>query len=310
MKKAIATKLNQLATEQSNPASADLDRKSSLEIARIINSEDSTVAAAVKRTLPQIAKAIDLIADSLRKGGRLIYVGTGTSGRIAAIDAVECPPTFNAKPDTVQFIIAGGPEALGAAVESNEDSAETGECEMAKRKPGKNDVVVGIAASGRTPFTIAAVRYARREGARTVAVVCNRNSALEKAASIGIVIETGAEVISGSTRMKAGTAQKMVLNMLSSGAFTRIGYVYGNLMINVRPKNHKLAVRTVAILQRAATISADEAELALNAAAGNLPTALVMLKARVGLDSADRALKAARGHVRQAITSARRRSRN
>ena len=195
-----------------------------------------------------------MIAESLRKGGRLIYVGTGTSGRIAALDAAECPPTFNTDPKTVQFIIAGGPKALGAAVEANEDSAALGESEIARRKPGKNDVVIGIAASGRTPFTIAAVRYARRKGAKTIAVVCNPNSELEKAAHVGIVVETGPEVISGSTRMKAGTAQKMVLNMLSSGAFARMGYVYGNLMVNVRPKNHKLAVRAVRILERAANI--------------------------------------------------------
>ena len=299
-------KLSQLATEQSNPASADLDRKSSLEIARIINTEDAKVAAAVKRALPQIAEAIDLIADSLRKGGRLIYVGTGTSGRIAALDAAECPPTFNADPKSVQFIIAGGPKALGAAVEANEDSATLGESEIAKRKPGKNDVVVGIAASGRTPFTIAAVRYSRRRGAKTIAVVCNSNSELEKAAHIGIVVETGPEVISGSTRMKAGTAQKMVLNMLSSGAMTRLGHVYGNLMVNVRPKNEKLALRAVTILERASNIPHEKAKKALQASGGSVPAALVMLQAGVSSSEAEKALESVGGNVRQAIAHAQR----
>ncbi len=307
MKKPSGTReqLSQLATEQSNPSSANLDRKSSLEIARIINAEDTKVASAVKRALPQIAEAIDLIAGSLQEGGRLIYVGTGTSGRIAALDAAECPPTFNADPKTVQFIIAGGPKALGAAVEANEDSAELGESEITKRKPGRNDVVVGIAASGRTPFTIAALRYSRRKGAKTIAVVCNPNSDLEKAAHIGIVVDTGPEVISGSTRMKAGTAQKMVLNMLSSGAFARMGYVYGNLMVNVRPKNHKLAVRAVTILERAANIPHATAKRALEASGSSVPAALVMVEAGVSLRAAEKALEFVRGNVREAIALAR-----
>lgn len=308
MRKPTGTRsqLSQLATEQSNPASANLDRKSSLEIARIINAEDANVASAVKRALPQIAEAIDLIAGALRKGGRLIYIGTGTSGRIAALDAAECPPTFNADPKAVQFIIAGGPKALGAAVEANEDSAELGESEIAKRKPGRNDVVVGIAASGRTPFTIAALRYSRRKGAKTIAVVCNPNSELEKAAHIGIVVETGPETISGSTRMKAGTAQKMVLNMLSSGAFARMGYVFGNLMVNVRPKNHKLAVRAVTILERAADIPSAKAKRALEASGSSVPAALVMLETGASLSVAEKALESVRGNVRKAIIFARR----
>jgi len=299
--------LGALATEQPNPVSEDLDRKSALEIARVINAEDIKVAVAVKQALPKIAGAIDLIADSLRMGGRLIYVGTGTSGRIAALDAVECPPTFATNPKMVQFIIAGGPKALAAAVESNEDSGELGERAIAKMKPGKKDVVVGIAASGRTPFTIAAVRYARRKGAKTVGVVCNSNSDLEKAAEIGIVVDTGPEVISGSTRMKAGTAQKMVLNMLSSGAFTRLGYVYGNLMVNVRPRNVKLAARGVKILQEAAGIPKSMAEKALDAAGGSVPLALVMLQGSIGSSEAKRLLNSQQGHVRQAIAAVRKR---
>src|SRR5262245_37996088 len=213
--------LEDLATEQPNPRSADLDTKSAFEIARIINSEDAKVAMAVKRALPQIGRAIDWIAQSLAKGGRLIYVGAGTSGRIAALDAAECPPTFSTDPETVQFVIAGGHPALWGATEASEDSPKLGIRAIAERKPGKRDVVIGIAASGRTPFTIAAVKEARRRGAKTISLTCNRNSPLGKAAELSIVVEVGPEVVSGSTRMKAGTAQKLVLNMLSTGAMTR-----------------------------------------------------------------------------------------
>ncbi|GAC1687770.1 MAG: N-acetylmuramic acid 6-phosphate etherase [Terriglobales bacterium] len=295
------SRLSALTTEQTNRAAKDLDLKSPLQIARIINSEDSTVAAAVKRALPQIAQAITEIASALKRGGRLIYVGTGTSGRIAALDAVECGPTFNVDPQTVQYIIAGGVKALGAAVESNEDSMEMGEQAIAERKPGKNDVVVGIAASGRTPFTIAALQYAHRHGAKTVAVTCNRHSALGNAADIEIVAEVGPEVISGSTRMKAGTAQKMILNMLSSGAMTSLGYVYGNLMVNVRLNNEKLAERGITILQRAAGVSRKIAEAKLKAAKNNVPLALLMIQTGCDLSSAKRALENSAGNVRKAL---------
>jgi N-acetylmuramic acid 6-phosphate etherase len=255
--------------------------------------------------LPQIARAVGLIANALQKGGRLIYVGAGTSGRIAALDAAECPPTFNVDPRMVQFVMAGGPAALASALEADEDSRELGQREIAKRKPGRNDVVVGIAASGRTPFTIAAVEYAKSKGTQTISVTCNRNSPLQRAAHLAIVTEVGPEVISGSTRMKAGTAQKMVLNMLSSGAMTRLGYVYGNLMVNVTPRNSKLAARGVSILQQAASVSSDVASKALRSAGNSVPVALVMLQAEVSRQEAERALKLASGHVRRAIAGAR-----
>ncbi len=296
--------LRRLKTEQGNRASANLDLRSSIEIARIINSEDARVAGAVKRALPQIAKAIDVIASSLGAGGRLIYVGAGTSGRIAALDAAECPPTFSTRPNAVQFVMAGGRRALAGAVETNEDSRELGELDMAKKKPGKHDVVVGIAASGRTPFTIAAVQYAHRRGAKTVAVTCNRNSPLQKAADLAIVTEVGAEVVSGSTRMKAGTAQKMVLNMLSTGAMVRLGFVYGNLMVNVRPRNKKLAERTVAIVESGSKIQRKDARQALRESGNSVAVALVMLKAKVGRAEAQHALRLALGNVRQAIALA------
>jgi N-acetylmuramic acid 6-phosphate etherase len=296
--------LNRLPTEQLNPASKDLDLQTSLGIARVINAEDAKVAAAIKRSVPQIARAIDLIAAALKRGGRLIYVGAGTSGRIAALDASECPPTFNTDPKTVQYIIAGGIKALGSAVEGNEDSRKLGEREIARKKPRKNDVVVGIAASGRTPFTVAAVEYARRHGAQTIAVTCNRSSPLSKAAHVAIVTEVGPEVIAGSTRMKAGTAQKMVLNMLSTGAMTRLGYVYGNLMVNVHLKNEKLVERGITILQKATRVGRPAAEEMLRAA-GSVPAALVMFHAEVSRADAARALRATKGNVRAAIAAAR-----
>jgi N-acetylmuramic acid 6-phosphate etherase len=303
-REATSVELRRLGTEKTNSASVDLDRKSALEIARIINAEDAKIAAAVKGALRQIAQASELIAAALSQGGRLIYVGTGTSGRIAALDAVECPPTFDVDPHTVQFIIAGGPKALGAAVEADEDSRKLGRKEMAKKKPTKKDVVVGIAASGRTPFTIAAIKYARGRGAKTVAVVCNPKSPLGKAAHIAIVADVGAEVVAGSTRMKAGTAQKMILNMLSTGAMTRLGYVYGNLMVNLHTKNEKLLERGVGILEEAAGLNRAAARKLLAAAGGRVRLALVMAKAGASSARAAAALRHSRGQVRRAITLA------
>jgi N-acetylmuramic acid 6-phosphate etherase len=304
VRKAAEPKLEELPTEQLNPASSDLDLKSSLEIARIINTEDATVAEVVARALPQIARGIDWIAEALAKGGRLIYVGTGTSGRIAALDASECPPTFNVSPSTVQFVMAGGVRALSRAVEADEDSRELGMREMRKKKPGKKDVVVGIAASGRTPFTVAAVQIARRAGARTIALTCNPDSPLESAAELAIVVETGPEVVAGSTRMKAGTAEKLVLNMLSTGAMVRLGYVYGNLMVNLHQKNSKLTERAITIVARALDTSREQAREALQRAGRDVPVAIVMAKAGVSRVSAERYLKDSRGHVRCAVTAA------
>jgi N-acetylmuramic acid 6-phosphate etherase len=296
--------LQDLTTERDNPTSTDLDLKPALEIARIINAEDAKVAAAVQRALPQIGRAIDLVASQFRKGGRLIYVGTGTSGRIGALDAAEIPPTFATAPSLVQYIIAGGPKALGAEAEASEDSRELGRAEMVKRKPGKKDVVIGIAASGRTPFTIAAVEYARGRGAETIALSCNPNSPLERAAHFAIVTDVGPEVLTGSSRMKAGTAQKMVLNMITTGAMTRLGYVYGNLMVNLRLKNSKLSERGITILQHAAHVDPEKAHKALTSAGNDVPLALVMLKAEVPRALAARALKVTAGHVRKAIALA------
>jgi N-acetylmuramic acid 6-phosphate etherase len=307
-KQKISYSIQDLVTELPNPRSAGLDTKSSLEIARIINSEDAKVAAMVERALPQIAQAIDWISDALRKGGRLIYVGTGTSGRIAALDAAECGPTFNTSPKMIQFVVAGGAKALGLPIEADEDSFKLGAREIRKKRPTRNDLVVGIAASGRTPFTIAAVEAARRAGSRTVAVVNNAGSPLADAAELAIVLNTGPEVVTGSTRMKAGTAQKMVLNMLSTGAMVRLGHVYGNLMVNLRQKNSKLIERALIILQTALNVDRARARELLLRAGNDVPVAIVMSLAGVSRKTAEKVLKGA-GGVRAAVESVRLRSR-
>ena len=298
------TDLRRLTTEQNLAAATDLDRMSSAEIVRLINDEDATIAGAVQRALPQIADAIDLVVARLRRGGRLIYVGAGTSGRIGALDASEIPPTFNTDPRTVQFVMAGGPKALAASTEASEDDTDLAVAEMKKRKPGKHDVVLGIASSGRTPFTIAAVEYSRRRGARTIALTCNRNSPLERAADLAIVTEVGPEVLAGSSRMKAGTAHKMVLNMISTGSMTRLGFVYGNLMVNVWTKNEKLVQRAIRILEQATGADHDAARSALETSGHRTPVALVMLAAGVTRAKAAAAFKKSKGNVRQAIAIA------
>lgn|SRR5437868_1417784 len=296
--------LRRLTTEKQNPASLQLDGKSPLQIARIINAEDAKVAKAVRRALPQIAQGIEWAVEGLRQGGRLIYVGTGTSGRIAALDAAECPPTFNVDPRLVQFVMAGGTRALGKAVEADEDSRRQGERDISHRKPRKNDVVVGLAASGRTPYTVAALTYARRHGAKTIALTCNRDSPLEKAADLAIVAEVGPEVLAGSTRMKAATAQKMVLNMLSTGAMTRLGYVHSNLMVNLRPRNSKLAERGIGIIRRLTGVSRKKAESTLHRA-GNVSVAVLMLKTGKNRKEAESALSSAHGRLGAALAKIR-----
>jgi N-acetylmuramic acid 6-phosphate etherase len=294
--------LRRLRTEQSNDAAHDLDQKSSLDIATIINSEDATVALAVTRVLPQIARAIDQVAAALRRGGRLIYVGAGTSGRIAALDAVEVLPTFNT--DRVRFIIAGGNKALASASEISEDDSQAGRQEISRLKPTKKDVVIGIASSGRTPFTVAALAEAHCRGARTIALACNPNSPLERAAHFAIVTQVGPEVLAGSSRMKAGTAHKMVLNMISTAAMARLGFIYGNLMVNVSPKNEKLVQRATAILEQATGADHAAAIQTLKASGNRTPVALVMLAAEVPRAEALAALKKTNGHVRHAIALA------
>jgi N-acetylmuramic acid 6-phosphate etherase len=285
IKKDQASLLQQLTTESQNEASQGFDTKSALEIARIINHEDAKIAA----------------ARSLRDGGRLIYIGAGSSGRIAALDSSECPPTYSTAPGQVQYIMAGGPKALASAVEVNEDSEELGQRDIARRRPTRKDVVIGLSASGRTPYVVAAVAYARARGAHTAAVTCNQGSPLAQAADIAIIAEVGAEVVSGSTRMKAGTAQKMVLNMITTGAMTRLGYVYENLMVNVHMQNSKLVERGIRILMGACKIDRETAVQTIKSAGRSVPVALVMLKAKVDKPEAVRRLAKSDGNVRLAI---------
>jgi N-acetylmuramic acid 6-phosphate etherase len=295
--------IHHLGTEQQNAASLDLDTKSALEIAQLMNSEDAKVPQAISAALPQIAKVIDMVAEAISRKGRLIYVGAGTSGRLGALDSSECPPTFNTDPKTIRYIIAGGEKALGNAVEANEDSPELGRRDIAKLKPGKKDVVVGIAASGRTPYTIAACEYSRKQGAKTACVVCNTGSPLAAAVDVAIEVNVGPEVLAGSTRLKAGTAQKLVLNMITTGAMTRLGYVYGNLMVNVHLKNAKLVERGIGIVQKATGADRETAITTLKEAKNHVPTALVMLKTGLSRKQAEGRLKKTKGNVRKSITS-------
>jgi N-acetylmuramic acid 6-phosphate etherase len=297
--------LEQLPSEQILESASHLDQMSSLEIVRLMNDQDATVAGAVRRALPQIARAVDVVAEGLRHGGRLIYVGAGTSGRLGALDASEIPPTFNTSPRTVQYIMAGGARALGASTEASEDDTALALAEMKKRKPGEHDIVLGIATSGRTPFTIAAVEYASQRGAHTIALTCNRNSRLERAADFAIVTEVGPEVLAGSSRLKAGTAHKMVLNMISTAAMTRLGYVYGNLMVSVWTKNEKLVQRAIRILGQATGTDHASAQKALQSSGNRTSVAAVMLAAGVTKSQAGAALSKSKGHVRQAIALAR-----
>jgi N-acetylmuramic acid 6-phosphate etherase len=295
------TNLCDLMTESPNDASLGFDTKSALEIARIINHEDVKVASAVRKSLSEIAQVIDSVARSLREGGRLIYVGAGSSGRIASLDACECPPYFSTSPQTVQYIMAGGPKALASPVEVNEDSEELGQRDIARRRPSRNDMIIGLSASGRTPYVVAAIAYARARGAKTACITCNHDTPLARAADIAIVADVGPEVISGSTRMKAATAQKMITNMITTGAMTRLGYVYENLMVNVHMQNSKLIERGIGILMRACHVSREKAVDVIKSAGRSVPVALVMLKAGVDKPEAVRRLAHSCGNVRLAI---------
>jgi N-acetylmuramic acid 6-phosphate etherase len=288
-------------TEQRNPHTQGLDRKSTIGILRALNREDASVARAVQRELPQIAKAVDAIVKAFEAGGRLIYVGAGTSGRLAVLDASECPPTFGTPPRMVQALIAGGERALRHAVEGAEDSERDGAADLRRAGVNAKDVVVGIAASGSTPYVLGALRFARQRGATTAAVTSNLKSALAQLADIAITPNTGPEAVAGSTRLKAGTAQKMVLNMLSTAAMARMGRVYENWMVGVALTNKKLKRRGARILEEAAGVTASVAEHALRLTGHDLPTALVMLKKGVSADDAQKRLAGTRGNVRKAL---------
>ena len=293
--------LRELMTERRNRATENLDAMSAMELITIMNREDAAVPRAIHRVLPQIAKAVDLVARRLSQGGRMIYVGSGTSGRIGALDASECPPTFGTSPSMVQFLIAGGERALVQAAEASEDSAELGRSDMAARKPGKRDVVVGLAASGFTPYTVSALHHARSKGAATIAIACNCDSALGGVADIRIEVEVGPEVLAGSSRLKAGTAQKLICNMLTTGAMAQMGYVYSNLMVHMHLTNNKLLERGISILESLANVNRALAVESLRKANNSVPLALVMLKAHIGKTEAARRLRRTKGNVRRAI---------
>jgi N-acetylmuramic acid 6-phosphate etherase len=300
--------LRPVSTEQRNPRSRGLDRKSTLEILRTLNREDARVALAVRRELPRIARAVDAIAQAFRRGGRLFYVGAGTSGRLAVLDAAECPPTFGTPAKMVQAIIAGGSSALRHASEGAEDSAPNGARDLRRAGLSAQDVVVGLSASGSTPYVLGALDFARRRGAVTVGVTSNRRSPLARQARIAIAPDTGPEAVAGSTRLKAGTAQKLVLNLLSTAAMVRTGRVYENWMIHVALTNQKLQRRGARILEEAAGVDASTAAHALRRTRHDLPAALVMLKTGADSRVARRAVAEAGGNVRQALSWLRRRS--
>lgn len=288
-------------TEQRLPASKTLDRMTALQIVRLMNREDRKVAAIVARELPVIARAADAIVAAMREGGRLLYVGAGSSGRMAVLDAAECPPTFGIPHRSMRAFIAGGRRAVTGAVEGAEDAVENGARDLRRVKLTKKDVVVGIAASGTTPYVVGALIYARRCGAMTIAVTANRRTDVTRLAKILIAAEVGPEVLTGSTRLKAGTAQKMVLNMLSTAVMARLGHVYENLMIDAVLTNEKLQERAVRILIEASGANVSAAEHALRAAGHSMRVALVMLKRSVEAREARRLLRATGGNLRSAL---------
>jgi N-acetylmuramic acid 6-phosphate etherase len=265
-----------MITEQSNPNTRNLDQMSTLDVLRAINDEDQQVALAVRQALPSIAQAVDAIHARLAQGGRLIYSGAGTSGRLGILDAAECPPTYGTPPELVQGIIAGGDEAIVHSIENVEDSVESGADDLRARHLTAQDAVVGVAASGRTPYVLGALAYARQVGALTVGFACNVPAPILEAAEIAIGVPVGAEVVSGSTRMKAGTAQKLVLNMISTAVMIKLGKVYGNLMVDVQITNEKLANRARGIVQQLTKVDENRAAELLDAAGGSASVAVAM----------------------------------
>ena len=289
-------------TEQTNPNTAEIDKLPTLEALHIINREDKKVAEAIEMVLPAIARAVDEIVERLERGGRLFYTGTGTSGRLGVLDAAECPPTFGVSPDLVQGIIAGGYDACYKAVEASEDDREAGAKDLQARGFTPDDVVVGIAASGRTPYTIGAVEYARGIGALTVCITCNENTALAAAAEIPIEPIVGPEVIAGSTRLKSGTAQKLVLNMLSTMTMVRLGYVTGNRMTNLKTSNIKLRQRATGLVMAECGLEEPAAKAALEAANWDLRIAIVMVKTSAGREAAEAALQKSNYTISRAVS--------
>ncbi|HIF9216072.1 TPA: N-acetylmuramic acid 6-phosphate etherase [Photobacterium damselae] len=293
--------LSQLVTESRNQASHAIDTLSTLDMVTVINQEDQKVALAVEKTLPEVALAVDAIADAFMVGGRLIYMGAGTSGRLGILDASECPPTYGSNPNQVVGLIAGGHKAILKAVENAEDNQELAEQDLQNLGLTENDVVVGIAASGRTPYVIGGMKYAHSIGAQVVAISCNPQSEMTKIADIAITPVVGAEVVTGSSRMKAGTAQKLVLNMLTTGAMIRTGKVFGNLMVDVEATNAKLIQRQTNIVMQATDCDAAQAEEALSACDRHCKTAILMILAGLDAEQAKKQLANHNGFIRSAL---------
>lgn len=292
-----------VVTEQENPRTRNLDLLPTSEIVRLMNDEDRGVAAAVREVLTEVAQAIEGIVERLKANGRLFYIGTGTSGRLGVLDASECPPTFGVSPELIQGVIAGGYEACYRAVEASEDDAAAGARDLDARGVTGADAVVGIAASGRTPYTVGALEHARNIGAFTAALTCVPDSPVTRVAHVSIVPVIGAEVLTGSTRLKAGTAQKMILNMISTATLVRLGYVSGNRMSNMNARNSKLAARAVRIIAAETGLDEEGARRALEAAEGDLRVALVMTKAKRSREDAEGALRKANNIVAQAVVN-------
>ncbi|MET9774735.1 N-acetylmuramic acid 6-phosphate etherase [Streptomyces sp. NPDC006367] len=300
----LRSQLETLTTEAFRPELAGIDRMSTLDIARLMNGEDATVPAAVAARLPEIAAAVDAVAARMARGGRLVYAGAGTAGRLGVLDASECPPTFNTAPGQVVGLIAGGAEAMTTSVEGAEDSAGLARADLDALALTPDDTVVGVSASGRTPYAVGAVEHARALGALTVGLACNAGSALAAAAEHGIEVVTGPELLTGSTRLKAGTAQKLVLNMLSTITMIRLGKTYGNLMVDVRASNEKLRARSRRIVALATGAADDEVERALTATGGEVKHAILALLADVDGPTAARLLEDSGGRLRAALAAA------
>ena len=294
--------LRSLTTELRNEKTLNIDSVNTMEIISAINKEDFKVAAAVQEVLPEVETVVEWACESLKKGGRLIYIGAGTSGRLGVLDAVECPPTFSTSPDRVLGIIAGGEKAFVRAVEGAEDKEEFGECDLIDVALTANDTVIGIAASGRTPYVRGALRYAKKVGAKAVALSCNKNASITKEADIGIEVVVGPEVLTGSTRMKAATAHKMVLNMISTATMIRLGKVYENLMVDVNVSNQKLKDRAISIIETVTNADYDQALNTLEKADNQVKPAIVMIKTATDYEKAMELLENADGDVRKAIS--------
>lgn len=293
--------LTQLVTEGSNDKTRNLDRMSALEVLQAMNNEDKTVAYSIEKELEQIEKAVNFVIEGFNKAGRLIYIGAGTSGRVGVVDAVECPPTFGTDPEKVVALIAGGEKAFVKAVEGAEDSEQLAIDNLKELKLNANDTVIGLAASGRTPYVIGGLNYAKETGCHTVAISCNKGSAIGQVADVAIEVETGPEVLTGSTRLKAGTAQKMIVNMISTASMVGIGKVYKNLMVDVQQNNKKLVTRAENIVMDATDVDRDTAKKTLALAEGSVKLAITMLLLNSNAEEAKSKLQAVNGHIRKAI---------